>query len=99
MRKTEEQSVLDVEESHDRERDLETERFGDLEIFKEILISSILNHKRNLSLVLQEIQAQIEITFAYSCLMKHKLESRLLGEISITTDTQMIPPLWQKVKN
>jgi len=30
--------------------------------------------------------------------MKHKLESRLLGEISITSDMQMIPPLWQKVK-
>ena len=30
--------------------------------------------------------------------MKHKLESRLLGEISITSDTQMIPPLGQKVK-
>ena len=30
--------------------------------------------------------------------MKHKLESRLLGEISITSDLQMIPPLWQKVK-
>ena len=30
--------------------------------------------------------------------MKHKLESKLLGEISITSDTQMIPPLWQKVK-
>ena len=29
---------------------------------------------------------------------KHKLESRLPGEISITSDTQMIPPLWQKVK-
>ena len=29
--------------------------------------------------------------------MKHKLESRLLGEISITSDTQMTPPLWQKV--
>ena len=29
--------------------------------------------------------------------MKHKLESRLVGEISITSDTQMIPPLWQKV--
>ena len=29
--------------------------------------------------------------------MKHKLESRLLGEISITSDMQMIP-LWQKVK-
>ena len=30
--------------------------------------------------------------------MKHKLESRLPREISITSDTQMIPPLWQKVK-
>ena len=30
--------------------------------------------------------------------MKHKLESRLLEEISITSDTQMTPPLWQKVK-
>ena len=29
---------------------------------------------------------------------KHKLESRLLGEISITSDMQMIPPLWQKAK-
>ena len=30
--------------------------------------------------------------------MKHKLESRLLGEISITSDTQMTPPLRQKAK-
>ena len=30
--------------------------------------------------------------------MKQKLESRLLGEISITSDMQMTPPLWQKVK-
>ena len=30
--------------------------------------------------------------------MKHKLESRLLGEISITSDMQISPPLWQKVK-
>ena len=29
--------------------------------------------------------------------MKHKLKSRLLGEISITSDTQMIAPLCQKV--
>ena len=29
---------------------------------------------------------------------EHKLESRLLGEISITSDMQMTPPLWQKVK-
>ena len=31
--------------------------------------------------------------------MKHKLESRLLGEMSITLDMQMTRPLWQKVKN
>ena len=29
---------------------------------------------------------------------KHKLESRLPGEISITSGIQMTPPLWQKVK-
>ena len=29
---------------------------------------------------------------------EHKLESRLPGEISITSDMQMTPPLWQKVK-
>ena len=31
--------------------------------------------------------------------MKNKLESRLLGEISIISDMQMTPPFWQKVKN
>ena len=30
--------------------------------------------------------------------MKHKLESRLPEEISITSDMQMTPPLWQKAK-
>ena len=30
--------------------------------------------------------------------MKHKLESRLPGEISITSDMQMTPPLWHKMK-
>ena len=30
--------------------------------------------------------------------IKHKLESRLQGEISITSDMQMIPSLWQKAK-
>ena len=30
--------------------------------------------------------------------MKHKLESRFLGEIPITTGMQMTAPLWQKVK-
>jgi len=30
--------------------------------------------------------------------MKHKVESRLPREISITSDMQMRPPVWQKVK-
>ena len=30
--------------------------------------------------------------------MKHKLESRLPGEISITSDMWMTPHLWQKAK-
>ena len=29
---------------------------------------------------------------------EHKLESKLPGEISITSDMQMTPPLWQKLK-
>ena len=32
-------------------------------------------------------------------LMKHKLESRMPGEISITSDMQMTATLWQKAKN
>ena len=28
--------------------------------------------------------------------MKHKLQLRIPGEISITSDMQMTPPLWQK---
>ena len=31
--------------------------------------------------------------------MKHKLESRLQREISVTSDMQMISPLWQKAKS
>ena len=31
--------------------------------------------------------------------MKHKLESRLPGEISINSDMKMTPPLWQKARN
>ena len=30
--------------------------------------------------------------------MKHKLESRFPGEISITSDMQMTTPLWKKAK-
>ena len=31
-------------------------------------------------------------------LEKHKLESRLPGEIPVTSDMEVTPPLWQKVK-
>ena len=31
--------------------------------------------------------------------VRRKLDSRFLGEIPITSDMQMIPPLWQKAKN
>ena len=30
--------------------------------------------------------------------VKHKLESRLPGEISVTSDMQMTPAIWQKAK-
>ena len=39
-----------------------------------------------------------EYTYEMPGWMKHKLSSRLQGEISITSDMQMTPPLWQKVK-
>ena len=32
------------------------------------------------------------------CWMKHKLKSRFMGEISITSDMQVTPPLLEKVK-
>ena len=31
--------------------------------------------------------------------MNHQLESKLPGEVSVTPDVQMTPPLWQKMKN
>ena len=31
--------------------------------------------------------------------MKIRQESKLPGEISVTSDMEMTPPLWQKVKN
>ena len=30
--------------------------------------------------------------------MNHQLKSRLLGETSITSDMEVTPPLWQKMK-
>ena len=40
----------------------------------------------------------VEYIMQNAALMKHKLESRLQGEISITSDIQITPPLWQKAK-
>ena len=53
---------------------------------------------------LWKLMKEIGIPDHLTCLLrnldwkKHKLESRLLGEISITSDMQMTPLLWQKVK-
>ena len=37
-------------------------------------------------------------SYKMSGCMKHKLASRLPGEMSITSEMQMTPPLWQKAK-
>ena len=36
--------------------------------------------------------------YSHPAYMKHKLESRLPGEISRTSDMQITSPLWQKAK-
>ena len=40
----------------------------------------------------------VEYIMRNAGLEETQVESRLLGEISITSDMQMTPPLWQKVK-
>ena len=40
----------------------------------------------------------VEYIMRNTCWKKHKLELRLPGEIPITSDMQMTPPLWHKVK-
>ena len=40
-----------------------------------------------------------EVIMCNTGLDKNKLESRLPGEMSITSDMQITPPSWQKVKN
>ena len=47
---------------------------------------------------LLELTPKKDVLFIIGDWKKHKLESRLPGEISITSDMQMTPPLWQKVK-
>jgi len=48
--------------------------------------------------LLQKPHLSVWYISLYGC-MKHKLESRLLGEIAITSDMLMTPPLWKKAKN
>ena len=52
-----------------------------------------------LSLCLFNFYVKFIMQNARFCWMKQKLESRLPREISITSDMQMTPPLWQKAKN
>jgi len=44
------------------------------------------------------VYVQSMVVFRGLCMMKHKLESRLSGDISITSDMQMASSLWQKAK-
>ena len=73
-----------------------------LELEMEQQTSSKLGKEENIKAVychpayLTYMQSRSQETLGW---MKHKLESRFLGEISITSDVQMTPPLWQKVKN
>ena len=41
----------------------------------------------------------VQYSWEMLCWKKHKMVLILLGEISITSDMKMTPPLWQKVKN
>ena len=44
------------------------------------------------------IAGNISTSCEMSDFIKYKQASRFLGEISITSDAQIIPPLWQKMK-
>ena len=58
---------------------------------KEYIVKAVYCH----SAYLTSIQS---ISWEMLGWIKHKLESRLLREISITSDMQITPPLWQKAK-
>ena len=58
------------------------------------------NRKRSTSrlYIVTLLNLYAEYTMRNTGLDEPKLESGLLGEISITSDMQMTPRLWQKVK-
>ena len=69
-------------------------------VASELVTTKRLNNNMDIDIDIRYIQnyrlrIDIDVTVGW---MKHKQESRLPGEISITSDMQMTPPLWQKVK-
>ena len=71
-----------------------------LEPYMEQLTSSKLGKEYDKAVYCHPIYLTYMQSISYEMLggMSHKLESRLLREISTTSDMQMTPPLWQKVK-
>ena len=70
------------------------------------LKSLLQHHNSKTSIILHSAFSMVQLSHLYLSTgkkmlgwMKYKLESRSLGEISITSDTQMTPPLRQKAKN
>ena len=60
--------------------------------FRKEYIKAVYCHNANLT----SVQS---MTCKMSGWMNHKLESRFPEELSIISDKQMTPPLWQKAKN
>ena len=67
-----------------------------------VWITTNLKILKEMGIIPDHLTCLLKNLYAESCempgWMNHKLESKLLGEISITSDMQMTPPLWQKVK-
>ena len=72
-----------------------------LEPYMEQLTGSILGKKYDKVVYCHSayLTSMQSTSWEISGWMNHKLESRLLREISTTSDMQMTPPLWQKAKN
>ena len=60
-------------------------------------VKAVYCHPANFTYMQMKI-FNLYLSYEMSGWMKHKLESRLQGEILITSDMQMKPSLWQSVK-
>ena len=74
-------------------------RKQELEPYMEHQTGSKLGKKSRLHIVTLLFSLHAEYITRNAGLDEAQLESRLLGETTITSDMQMTPPLWQKVKN